>query len=147
MDARNDDVFIVGSVENADHAAGRDSLLDAPEEIVLELGLGRDLEAGHVAAHWIDAAKDFPDGAVLTGSVATLEHDEERVAGVGVEFGLEFLDAFAFLLCGVLEFFALGEGFGPRRILVVEFDLARVCDWVEGREVFWHSGLNQGKAA
>ena len=34
VDARGEDVFVVGAVEDADHAAGRDLGVDAPEEVV-----------------------------------------------------------------------------------------------------------------
>jgi hypothetical protein len=89
VDSRGEDIFIVGAVEDADHAARRDLGVDAPEEVVAGFERGGDLEGGDVAALWVDAGEDVPDGAVLACGVHALEDDEQGLGLAGVEDVLE----------------------------------------------------------
>ena len=75
-----DDVLVVGAVEDADLAAGREHGVDAPEVVVRELGRGRRLERGDRAALRVDALEDAPDDAVLAGGVEPLEHEQDASA-------------------------------------------------------------------
>ena len=101
--AGHQDVLVVRPVEDADHAEVRHLLVDAPEEIMVLLELGGRLEARHVAALWIDRAEHLANGAVLAGGIATLEHDQQCVACVGVEHVLEGGDTIRVLLGLALE--------------------------------------------
>ena len=85
MDTRGEDVFVVGAVEDADHAAGRDLGVDAPEEVVAGFEWGGDFERGDVAALGVDAGEDVADGAVFAGGVHALEDDEQGFGLAGVE--------------------------------------------------------------
>ena len=77
MDAGREDVLVVGAVEDADHAAGRDAVVGAPEEVVAGFKGSGDFEGGYVAALGVDAGEDVADGAVLAGGVHALEDDED----------------------------------------------------------------------
>ncbi len=77
VDAGGEDVFVVGAVEDADHAAGRDLGLAAPKEVVAELEGGGDFEGGDVATLGVDAGEDVADDAVFAGGVHTLKDDED----------------------------------------------------------------------
>ncbi len=50
MDANDEDLFVVGAVEDADAAALREPAVGAPQEIVFQFGGAGLLEAGDVAA-------------------------------------------------------------------------------------------------
>jgi hypothetical protein len=85
VDARGEDVFVVGAVEDSDHAARRDLGVDAPEEVVAGLERSGDFEGSDVAALRVDAGKDVADGAVFAGSVHALKDDEQSFGLAGVE--------------------------------------------------------------
>ena len=84
VNARREDVLVVGAVEDADHAAGRDLGVDAPEEVVAGFERGGNFEGGDVAALGVDAGEDVADGAVFACGVHALKDDEQgfRLAGV-----------------------------------------------------------------
>ena len=86
VDAGGEDVFVVRAVEDADHAAGRDLGLAAPEEVVAGFKGGGDFEGGYVAALGVDAGENVADGTVFAGSVHALENDKEGL-GLGGEEG------------------------------------------------------------
>ena len=85
VDAWGEDIFVVGAVEDADHAAGWDLGMDAPEEVVAGFERGGDFEGGDVAALGVDAGEDVADGAIFAGGVHALEDDEEGFGLAGVE--------------------------------------------------------------
>ena len=58
--------------------------MDAPQEIVRELGLGGALKLVTSQPIRIDAAKNLSDCPILAGRIATLKHDEQSVPSVGV---------------------------------------------------------------
>ena len=80
MDAHDEDFLVVGTVEDADLAPAGEAADATPEEIVLELGGARMLEARHLAPLGIDAAHHVLDHAVLAGAVHPLEHEQQRVS-------------------------------------------------------------------
>ena len=57
----------------------------APEEIVLQLGCARMLEAEYLAALRIDAGHDVLDRAVLAGRVHGLEDQQQGIGVRGVQ--------------------------------------------------------------
>ena len=63
----------------------RQRLHVAPQKIVIELLVGRLLEAEHLAALRVHSGHDVLDRAVLAGRVHGLEHDQHRVHIGGVE--------------------------------------------------------------
>src|SRR5216683_5688203 len=65
VDPRREDVLVVRAVEDADHAARGNGLVNAPEKIVACFEGRWDLEGGYVAALGIDAGEDVADRAVL----------------------------------------------------------------------------------
>src|SRR5260370_41744458 len=75
VDARGEDVFVVGAVEDADHAARRDLGVHAPKEVVTGFERGGHLEGRDIAALRIDAGEDMADGAVFAGGVPALKED------------------------------------------------------------------------
>jgi hypothetical protein len=92
VDARRENVFVVGTVEDADHSAGRDLGVNAPEEVVAGFKRGRHLEGGNVASLGVDAGKNVTDGTVFAGGVHTLENDEECFVLAGVEDILQLIE-------------------------------------------------------
>src|SRR6185312_9425593 len=75
----NDDVLIVGAVEDAELASGREHGVNAPEVVMGLLCGVRLFEGCGAAMERIDSGEDLANGAVLAGGVHALEHDEERV--------------------------------------------------------------------
>ena len=85
VDLHDQHVFVVRAVEDADAAALGQALHAAPQEGVIELLGARLLEAEDLTALRVDAGHHVADGAVLAGGIHRLEHDQHRVAVVGVE--------------------------------------------------------------
>ena len=105
MHAGNQDLLVVGAVEDTDHPPLGQHLAGAPEEVVAELLGGRLLERLHLATLGIDTRHHVPDGPVLAGSIHGLEHDQEGVGVVGPEQSLclrQFDDEFVEVLLGHL---------------------------------------------
>jgi hypothetical protein len=65
--------------------------VDAPQEVVLALFLGRCLERGHDAALGVEAAHHVADRAVLAAGVHGLQDDQERAPVFGIEQVLQLL--------------------------------------------------------
>jgi hypothetical protein len=85
VDAGGEDVFVVGSVEDADDAARRDLGVYAPEEVVAGLERSGDFEGGDSAALRVDTGEDVADGTVFACGVHALENDEKSLGLAGVE--------------------------------------------------------------
>ncbi len=83
MDPDDEDLLVVGAVEDADVAALRELLLVAPQVVVVEILARRDLEAADLDALWVDPAHDVADGAVLAGRVHRLEDHHDAVGVLG----------------------------------------------------------------
>ncbi len=84
FDAHDQHVLIVRAIENADESALWRVVVDAPQEIVGQLFLGRHAEAEHVAALRVKAVHHVADRAVLAPSVHGLEDDQQGVLSLGV---------------------------------------------------------------
>ena len=76
MHARDQHVFIVRAIENADPATGRRMGMDPPKKIVRKFLSIRLLETGHFGALRIQNAHHVVDGAVLSAGVQGLNHHE-----------------------------------------------------------------------
>jgi len=85
VDPRREDVLVVRAVEDADHAARGNGLVNAPEKIVACFEGRWDLEGGYVAPLGIDAGEDVADRAVFAGGIHSLEDDEQRPLLAGIE--------------------------------------------------------------
>ena len=85
LDAHDEHVLVVRAVEDADLAALRQHLVDAPEEVVRELGRVRRPEARDAHAHRVEHPKAVLDGAVLACGVHALQNDEDRARVAGGE--------------------------------------------------------------
>jgi len=70
----------------------------APEKIVVPFLLGRLFEAGHLDSLRVHGADHMPAGAILARAINALQHDQERVAAVGVERALQLRDALEMVL-------------------------------------------------
>jgi hypothetical protein len=71
-------VLVLRPVEDADLPGGRQRLLDAPQEVVLELLGCRLLERRDAQPLRIDQAGRVPDGAALARGVHALEDEQDR---------------------------------------------------------------------
>src|SRR4051794_21338294 len=87
--ARDEDVLVVRAVEDRDLAAARRAGVDAPEEVVVELHLARDLERGDADALRVHPGEHVLDRPVLAAGVHGLQDDEQRPRRLGVEAILE----------------------------------------------------------
>src|SRR5262249_31547900 len=83
----------MGSVEDHYLALARRALVGSPEEVVRGLLLARLLETIDERSLRVHSAEHMPDGAILAGSVERLEHNQKRLAAVGVEEVLQLVHA------------------------------------------------------
>src|SRR3954447_6611865 len=77
MDSYDEDVFVVGAVEDGDDARFRRVRMKAPKKIVSKLDGRRNLERDYSTAEWIDGAEDAADRAVFARGVDALQDDEQ----------------------------------------------------------------------
>jgi hypothetical protein len=96
--AHDQHFVVVRAVEDADAPALGQLARGAPQEIVLEFGHARVLEAEHLAALWVDARHHVLDRAVLARGVHGLEDQQHGVAVGGVEQLLQFAEVFDVLV-------------------------------------------------
>ena len=99
MDASDQDVLVMRSVEDGNFTQGRCGTMDPPQEIVRTLQGGRLLEPHHFAALWIHRTQDVFDRPVLAACVQRLQANQDRSPSVGVEQLLQFSQP----LLGVLD--------------------------------------------
>ena len=106
LHADDEDVLVLRPVKDADHSPSGRGLVDAPQEVVIQLLLGGHLETGHVAALGVHAVKDVLDGPVLARGVHALEDNEYRVFPLGPQDLLQLQEALGValqhLFCRVL---------------------------------------------
>ena len=80
MHAGDQNLLVIGSVEDADPAAFRQVAGGAPEKIMLQFAGAGMLEAEDLAALRIDARHHMPDGAVFSCRVHRLENQQHGMA-------------------------------------------------------------------
>ncbi len=85
VDAGDQNLLVIGAVEDPDPPALGERARRPPEEIVLELLGARVLETEDLTALWIDPRHHVRDGAVLAGRVHGLKDQQQRVLIRGVE--------------------------------------------------------------
>ena len=102
VDAHDENLLVVGAIEDADLAAGGEVGLGAPEEVVGKFLGGGLFEAGDVAALRVNAGHDVADGAVFASGVHGLEDEENGVATGGVVQALQVAER---IDLGLEEFF------------------------------------------
>jgi uncharacterized membrane protein len=131
--ADDEHVFIVRTVEDADHALCRGGFVDAPEIVVSALDGAGGFEAGDRAALRVYAAEDVPDRAVLSAGVNGLQNDEQRALGFGVEHFLkirQLLQIFRrsfFCIVAIVEVaFVIGVDLGELELLAGGDEIGRV---------------------
>jgi hypothetical protein len=123
VDARDQHVFVVRSVEDRDLALARRAGVDAPQEIVAGF-LGRGLfEARNRNAHRVGATKQMADHPVLAAGIGALQHDQQRSPGIGVEQVLHRIDPLEIALQEIVGFVAQARLAVLRRIDFFQSDL------------------------
>ncbi len=85
MDADDEDLFVIGAIEDADAPPLGQACRRPPQEIVIEIGGAWMLEAEDLAALRVDAGHDVLDHAVLAGRVHRLKDQQQGVPVVRVE--------------------------------------------------------------
>ena len=85
MHPHDENLFVVGPVEDADPPSLGEALRIAPHEVVVEVFRRGVLERDDLAALRIDARHDVLDRAVLARSVHSLENEQQRPAILRVE--------------------------------------------------------------
>ena len=89
LDANDEHILVVRAVEDADAALARGGGVDPPQEVVAELLLGRHAERRHPRPLRVEGGPDLANQAVLAAPIQCLEHDEQRLAGLGPQLLLE----------------------------------------------------------
>jgi hypothetical protein len=89
--ADDEDVFVVGAVEDDDFAAFGGLAFDAPQKIVGEFIGGGFFEAGDATSLRVHGTEDVADDAVLAAGVGGLEADEEGLFLLGVKSELQIV--------------------------------------------------------
>jgi hypothetical protein len=145
--ARYEDVLVVRPVEDPDHPAGRNLAVNAPEEVVMQLRIGRLLEARDGAPLRVDRREDFPDRAILSRRVAPLEHDEQCAAAVGVEHALQIGDARRVLGAQPLELVLALAVAGHTGMRVAQLDVLFGLDRLELHDRVGLMGNGSGMGA
>ena len=92
VDLADEDLLVVGAIEDADATAGGQALVGPPHEVVVELVLGGLFEAVDVNAVGVHAAEDVLDGAVFAAGVHGLKDEEHGVAVLRIHHLLKFID-------------------------------------------------------
>ena len=90
MNASDQHVLVMGTVEDGHLPPGRRGTMDPPEEIVRKLLGGRLLECHDLAALGIHRSQDVIDRPVLSPGVQRLQADQERSPSIGIEQLLQF---------------------------------------------------------
>src|ERR1035437_1365082 len=80
MHPNNQHFLVIGTVEDADPSARRQTAGRAPEKIMLQFFCARMLETVDFTALRVDARQDVADRAILSGSVHGLKNKEHRIA-------------------------------------------------------------------
>src|SRR5262245_45090585 len=89
VNADDERLLIVAAVEDADAPALRQRLHRAPQEVMIELFVGRRLERVDLTALRVDAGQDVLDRAVLARRIHGLKDEQHRPAVLGVEHVLQ----------------------------------------------------------
>src|SRR5262245_18763931 len=98
--------------------------VNAPQEIMRQLFLGRGSEAYCTHAQWIHLAKYVPDGAILAGRVHALQHDQDTTLRFRVQKLLQLVDTASELRQALFVLvLAATRGTLVVRIPVLEIDL------------------------
>jgi len=122
MHANDEHLLIVGTIEDADSPAFRQTAGCAPKKIVLQFLGTRLFETKDLAALRIDPGHDVPDGTVLAGSVHPLENQQQRIAVGRVVKALQRAQLFnVFSQEFLIPLLRLAKGIHNRRPLP-EFD-------------------------
>ena len=79
MHPYDQDFFVIGSVEDANASALWQFSRSAPQEVMLQFGGARMLEARYLAALRINSGHHVLDGAVLAGRIHRLENEQYGV--------------------------------------------------------------------
>jgi len=89
MDADDQNLFIIGSIENADPTALRQIASRSPEKIMLRFGGAGMFEAEDLATLGVHAGHHVADGSVLSRRVHRLKNQQDGVTVGRIEKLLE----------------------------------------------------------
>ena len=123
MHADDEHFLVIGTIEDTDPPASRQTAGRAPKKIVLQFLGARLFETKNLAALRIDPGYDVPDGAILAGGVHSLKNQQQRIAVGRVVKALQrtqLLDVFSQEF--FIPFLRPAKGLHLRRPLF-EFDL------------------------
>ncbi len=91
----DEDLFIVGAIEDADMATYGQAFGGAPEKVMGEFLPAGLFEAVDHTALGVDAAHDVADGPVFAGGIHALKNQQQRITSVGVKHPLALVQLFA----------------------------------------------------
>jgi hypothetical protein len=80
VDARDQDLFVIRSVKDADPATLRQITRGAPQEIVQQFGRAGMLETEHLASLRVNPGHYMPDCTVFSRRIHRLENQQDCVS-------------------------------------------------------------------
>ena len=90
--ARNEHIFVVRSIPNADHALVRRHFVSAPKKIVIEVHLCRCLESRKFKPGRVQAEAKSVERAVFSASIHRLKKNQQTALVLGEQLLLEEAD-------------------------------------------------------
>src|SRR5438876_7587476 len=72
MHPHHQNILIMGTIENADHASAWNDPMDPPEEITRLFPGSRSLKRAHLASQWIDLRHDMANCAIFAARIHPL---------------------------------------------------------------------------
>src|SRR3954447_18563704 len=128
MYPRDQDIFVVRSIENPDRPLWRRDLVTTPEEIMCQILAGWHLERFNLDTLRIDTVEDPTHRSVLAAGVPSLQHDQHALIAGSIEQLLK-LGQLALQLRKLLLAFRLAQATILVRIDIVELDFAAFVDF------------------
>src|ERR1700676_5044974 len=81
----NQNIFVLRTIEDADHAFFGHSLVNTPKEVVGQLFAIRYLKGDHRTSLRTDTRHHMADGSVLAGSIHPLQNNQKRTFFFGIK--------------------------------------------------------------
>ena len=108
MHPHHQHILIVGAVQHADLAPGRNGLFNAPQIVVAQLDAVGSLERVNLQGLRVQRGKNVLDEAVLSGSIPGLHGEDQPLLPCGIQLFLQYSRFAQVFLRAFLQFGLLG---------------------------------------